>query len=67
MPPISTSFLGKTGLSRLAAPALAPSRVVTCMAKKKGESSERERVWLPAHARPRAGGARWACLLPVGR
>ena len=36
MPPISTSFLGKTGLARLAAPALAPSRVVTCMAKKKG-------------------------------
>jgi hypothetical protein len=37
MPPISTSFLGKTGLARLAAPAVGvPSRTVTCMAKKKG-------------------------------
>ena len=72
MPPISTSFLGKTGLARLAAPALAPpSRSVTCMAKKKGEERKRgaisEGVALLLRAPSRTGVASVhlldACLL----
>ncbi len=64
MPPISTGFLGKTGLARLTcAPVGTPARTVTAMAKKKGA---RARGATPA-CRGELTGSPRATLRPLRR